>query len=82
MNKITIEKNGEVLDVKERYLENFLDRGWKKAASKKTKPAAKIEAAAEVKPVEDELPYEEWDINKEEWAESEEAAYFNQDKGE
>jgi len=79
---IEIEKNGEVRNVKERYLQNFLDRGWTKTKSKKTKPAVKIEAAAEVKPVEDELPYEEWDINKEEWAESEEAAYLNQDKGE
>ena len=81
---VEIEKNGEVRCVKERYLQNFIDRGWTKTKSKKTKPAAKvIEAAAEVKPVkEEELPYEEWDINSEEWAESEEAAFLNQDKGE
>jgi len=80
---VEIEKNGEVRCVKERYLQNFIDRGWTKTGSKKTKPAGKVvEAAAEVKPVEEELPYEEWDINSEEWAESEEAAYLNQNKGE
>jgi len=76
---VEVEKNGEVQTVKERYLHNFLDRGWTIAKSKKTKPAAKkIEAAAEAKPVDEP---EEWDINKEEWAESEEAMSLL-DKGE
>jgi len=81
---VEIEKNGEVQNVKERYLQNFIDRGWTPTGSKKTKPAGKVvKAAAEVKPVEEEeLPYEEWDINSEDWADSEEAAYLNQNKGE
>lgn len=77
---VEIEKNGEVQNVKERYLQNFIDRGWTPTGSKKTKPAGKVvKAAAEVKPVDEP---EEWDINSEEWAESEEAAFLNQDKGE
>lgn len=76
--KITVEKSGATQEIKERYLQNFLDRGWKKVSAKKTKPAVKIEAAAEVKPVVDEP--QAWDINEEEWAESQEAMMDN--KGE
>jgi hypothetical protein len=75
---VEIEKNGEVQSVKERYLQNFLDRGWTIAKSKKTKPAVKVEAAAEVKPVDEPA---EWDVHEEEWAESEEAMSLL-DKGE
>jgi hypothetical protein len=54
MSKFTIEKNGVTQIVKERYLKNFLDRGWEisntttdvqKVFSKKT---AKVEVTAEV----------------------------------
>lgn len=76
--KITVEKAGVTQEIKERYLQNFLDRGWKTVSAKKSKPAAKIvEAAAEVKPVDNEPA---WDIEVEEWAESEEAMI--EDKGE
>jgi len=78
--KIDIEKNGETQSVKERYLQNFLDRGWTIAKSKKTKPAAKIEAAAEVKPVADQG--EDWNIESgEDWADSEESM-INNEQGE
>lgn len=65
----TIEKNGESRQVKEKYLQNFIERGWKVAGekSKPAKPKAKIvEAEAEVKPIED-VPAEE--IISDEWAE-------------
>jgi hypothetical protein len=71
---VEITKDGVSQKVKERYLQNFLDRGWKVTGSKKNKPAVKVEATAEVKPVEDEP---KWDINEEEWAESEEAMITN-----
>ena len=54
MSKFTIEKNGVTQIVKERYLKNFLDKGWEisntttdvqKVFSKKT---AKVEVTAEV----------------------------------
>ena len=54
MSKFTIEKNGVTQIVKERYLKNFLDRGWEisntttdvqKVFSRK---ATKVEATAEV----------------------------------
>jgi hypothetical protein len=54
MSKFTIEKDGVTQIVKERYLKNFLDRGWEisntttdvqKVFSKKT---AKVEVTAEV----------------------------------
>lgn len=71
--KITIEKDGVTQDVKPKYLQNFLDRGWNEVKGKGNKPAAKkIEAAAEVKPVDGEP--EPWDINSgEDWADSEES---------
>lgn len=76
--KIDIEKNGETQSVKERYLQNFLDRGWTIAKSKKTKPAVKVEAAAEVKPVADQG--EDWDIDSgEDWADSEESMIANEE---
>lgn len=63
---IEIVKNGESRLVKERYLKNFIDQGWEPARSKKTKPAVKVEATAEVKPVE-----ESWDPESgESWADS------------
>ena len=77
--KIDIEKNGETQSVKERYLQNFLDRGWTIVKSKKTKPAVKVEAAAEVKPVVG--ASEDWDINSEDWADSEESM-INNEQGE
>lgn len=71
MHEIT--KNGETRVVKERYLQNFLDRGWTLAKAKKSTPAAKkVEAAADVKPVEP-----EWDLN-EDWADSEESIINNE----
>ena len=54
MSKFTIQKDGVTQIVKERYLKNFLDRGWEisntttdvqKVFSKKT---AKVEVTAEV----------------------------------
>jgi len=54
MSKFTIEKDGVTQIVKERYLKNFLDRGWEisntttdvqKVFSKKT---AQVEVTAEV----------------------------------
>jgi len=60
MNKFTIEKDGVTQIVKERYLKNFLDKGWEvsntttdvqKVFSKKT---AKVEVTAEV--IEEETP--------------------------
>lgn len=77
--RIDIEKDGNVQSVKKRYLQNFLDKGWKLAKSKKTTPAAKkIEAAAEVKPVE-----EDWDIfSGEDWADSEESVSEDKNEGE
>ena len=54
MSKFTIEKDGVTQIVKERYLKNFLDRGWsvanttedvQKVFSKKT---AQVEVTAEV----------------------------------
>jgi len=54
MSKFTIEKDGVTQIVKERYLKNFLDRGWEisnttddvqKVFSRK---ATKVEATAEV----------------------------------
>lgn len=54
MSKFTIEKDGVTQIVKERYLKNFLDKGWEisntttdvqKVFSKKT---AKVEVTAEV----------------------------------
>lgn len=71
MHEIT--KNGETRIVKERHLQNFLDRGWTLTKAKKTTPVAKkIEAAAEVKPVEP-----DWDL-KEDWADSEESIENNE----
>jgi len=72
MHEIT--KNGETRVVKERYLKNFLDRGWTVAKAKKSPPAKVVEAVAEVKPVEP-----DWDLN-EDWADSEESISNN--KGE
>jgi len=72
MHEIT--KNGKTQIVKERYLKNFLDRGWTVAKAKKSAPAKVVEASAEVKPVEP-----EWDLN-EDWADSEESISIN--KGE
>lgn len=69
---IEIKKNGESRMVKERYLQNFLDRGWTTAKAKKTKPAAKIEAAAEVKPVEAD---DNWTTNEQDFV-------YNNNKGE
>jgi len=71
---IQVVKNGESRNIKERYLQNFLDQGWEPAKDKKTKPAVKVEAAAEVKPIEP-----EWDM-EEDWADSEESVSDN--KGE
>lgn len=54
MNKFTIQKDGVTQIVKERYLKNFLDRGWEisntttdvqKVFSRK---ATKVEATAEI----------------------------------
>lgn len=64
---IEVEKNGESRMVKERYLTNFIDQGWKPTKSKKTKPAVKLEATAEVKSV------ESIDVLSEDWADSVEA---------
>ena len=67
---IEIEKSGETRSVKTRYLQNFLDQGWKPVVAKKTTPAAakKITATADVTPVED------WDPESgEDWADSEES---------
>lgn len=65
-----IEKSGETRSVKTRYLQNFLDQGWKPVVAKKITPAAakKITATAEVKPV------EHWEIESgEDWADSAES---------
>jgi hypothetical protein len=62
---VEIVKNGESRLVKERYLKNFIDQGWKSAQAKKTKPAVKIQATAEVKPV------QKIDDLLEDWADSE-----------
>lgn len=72
---IQVEKSGETRMVKERYLKNFVDQGWKPVKATKTKPAVKVEATAEVKPVP-----ADWDPMVEEWAESEESISNN--KGE
>lgn len=70
---IQVVKNGESRKIKERYLKNFLDQGWEPAEAKKTKPAEKIKASAEVKPI---AP-EEWDMD-EDWADSEESVSDNE----
>lgn len=72
---IELTRNGETRLVKERYLKNFVDQGWKPVKTTKTKPAVKVEATAEVKPV----PVD-WDPMTEEWADSDESIINN--KGE
>lgn len=67
--KTLIEKSGETRLVKDRYLQNFLDQGWKAAKVKKSAPAVKVEATADV--ISDEP---EWDMS-EDWADSEESKY-------
>lgn len=69
---VEVFKNGESRMVKERYLKNFMDQGWEPAKSKKSKPAVKVEATAEVKPVNP-----EWDLN-EDWADSVESLTNNE----
>lgn len=73
--KIEVQKNGESQMIKERFLQNFIDQGWEPVKAKKSKPAVKVEATAEVKPVEP-----QWDLN-EDWADSEESV-IKENKGE
>jgi len=45
---ITIEKDGVLKSVKERFLQNFLDRGWKVVGEKKVSRIGKAKATADV----------------------------------
>lgn len=61
---IKIEKGGVVHEVKERYLNRFLDTGWavvsdttpKKLSKNKVKVLAEVEPAVETEPVQEEVP--------------------------
>ena len=51
MEKITVTKDGVTQDIKHRYLQNFLDRGWTESKPKSKKKSAvdvKVEATADV----------------------------------
>lgn len=74
---VEITKNGETKSVKERYLQNALDRGWTLApTAKKSKPAkAKLVAEADVVKADEQ---EHWDPESgEDWADSEESMIVN-----
>ena len=74
---VEITKNGETKSVKERYLQNNLDRGWELASpAKKSKPAkAKMVAEAEVVKADE----EHWDPESgEDWADSAESIIINE----
>jgi hypothetical protein len=61
---IKIEKDGVVQEIKERYLNRFLDTGWavvsdttpKKLSKNKIKVTAEVEPAVETEPVQEEVP--------------------------
>lgn len=61
---IKVEKNGVVNEIKERYLNRFLDTGWavvsdttpKKLSKNKIKILAEEEPAVETEPVQEEVP--------------------------
>ena len=52
--KTQIEKDGVVQTVKDRYLQNFLDRGWTVIGEKKVCKVGKAKATADV--IEEEVP--------------------------
>lgn len=55
--KVTIEKNGQQQAVKQKYLKNFLDRGWKTVGEKKVSKVGVAKATADI--VEEEIPQPE-----------------------
>jgi len=63
MSKITITKDGVTKEIKHRYLENFLDRGWvhEGEVPAKKEVSVKVEATADV--VEEETPETEDEDN-------------------
>lgn len=69
--KIQIEKDGVVQEVKERHLQNFLDRGWNMASGQKNNISTVGKANATADIIEEETPQEEeelWDEDLEDEA--------------
>jgi hypothetical protein len=63
MTKVKVTKDGVTQEIKHRYLQNFLDRGWTVEGEKKSAVNYKIEATADVIEEDDPLEIEEDDDN-------------------